>query len=235
MYSAIERSKDWAADYSLELEWYALSCWPGIAIAGFVYPVIFGIGSTLVSIAAILMGNQPDITELIIPIFVIALTSCVGLLLAAILGCFWLLALGFINLTIGRPLSARLLISCSGGLTGFSATYFACFNGPGIAMLVGPLLAILVGQTCVRYWEARVARYSRFQPMRNHRFHFRILNILVLTLWCSLFLLVDRMSEQHTFALLFLAYVVCQIACLLIAALARWITSFFRNKDPRWA
>ena len=138
----------------------------------------------------------------------------------------------------GRP-SATVFASFVGGLLGFLCTFplvleffvspQASQNGFFLTLLIGPILATLMGQIGGA-WGAVFYEPTLYPASR--RFQFSLYQLLILTLGISLALALLRLTGLLASPLLVygIAWGVCQaISLWMIVALARWLVTLVRE------
>ena len=216
-----------------------IHCLPGIAAAGFLYPII----------AAVLIFLRYGVLQLInFPLPVEDLSR------AAVTCCFWVLSasiggiaiaflsswvsgliLCLLNHSLGRPLSPKMFVSIVGGLSGFLPFLLFFIHPDSIlaypeareAILIGPCLATFVGQLGARF---HVQYYVIFPANTREKLNvsqFKILHFFSFTAWCAALLTLIRASEGTSIPFLCMIYFPLQIICLLIAE----GIDFYRNRN----
>lgn len=203
---------------------FVFECIPGIAVAGFFYPVLVAIYLVfrLLLPELVWSGSWLELPSMLALTGLWLIAACVlGTITAFILSWFCGLLLTAFNASVGHPMNPKLFISCFGGLAGYLPLSLL-FIEPHMlkknpqmleVFILGPFLAMLVGQTGARWWARRRVLYPQSTRLDLSVSQFRISHILAFTAWCALAMMIFRISDRTALPLIFATYLPLQMIC----------------------
>ena len=215
---------------------YLGECYPATIVAGAIYPAILAGGAYL--IVALTEGvTSPGFMPKSLGIALGGLTGViVGAFIAAFTGLFALGIIGGINASIGNALGSRGCAIAAGGLSGFipTAWAFVAEYGPGqaatqvMAILVGPVLATVVGSIVVYRWSPPPFSIRELEQgeevAKSKAYQFKIFHVMAATGWFALISCFINLIGGPKFAILVCVWCVLQATIMLLSygALGAW-------------
>ena len=221
---------------------------PAIVFAVAAYPIVLGIGATIVAFVSCAMNNLrmselQDTLGLIVSFAFFG--TVIGLYWAAIVTIGVLMFVYYFVRSLGLHVGFIWRGAFCGGLVGFVAVAPIAFVVAIEAdlreivtiLLAGPGLATVVGQIGGTWGESRVLRESTFGiAARSGRIQFGIRHLMVACVWLTLLLTAIRLSGLDFLVVLVLLFgwLVYQAATLWIGRLlAKWFCGWKVERQSR--
>ena len=215
--------------------WAMQESWPGIFIAGALFPLVYFLGLSVWAISNGLM----TLGWILFALLMMFVFPVIGIFVTMFWSIFASVFVIVFNLTIWEFLNRRTTVAIFGGATGFLSTYWQVFDWPNVDLgwhifsLTGAWIALLFGQIgALRCAHRRNVFYvpsdSELAPVRV-RYQFGIKQMFVATVLFGLLFAADRMVSHHQILVMAGIYTVFQLAGLALD----WAQLYLRTPKPK--
>ena len=202
---------------------YVSNAFPGIVLAGCVYPFLMGVAILFFEVVFNGATNQILIGMFFVAVYGI-LGGAVGLIVSGFTGIISIAMLIVVNRSLGYPLNPRSAAISAGGLAGYAPTVWILFTTPSTggfsvkvaAGFLGPVLAMILGAIGAACSSSKFGGYESAVSTRRDRFRPSIMHIMIATAWIAVTFAIANFFGGPEFSIAVAAWFVLQAFLLVV-------------------